>query len=60
MTQNKHILTPEQMALKPQIKKIFEHYGHQCSMFSVWGSRTVDGHLFSARNLGNKNVFVYI
>eukprot|EP00163_Fabomonas_tropica_P025887 TRINITY_DN4578_c0_g2_i1.p1 TRINITY_DN4578_c0_g2~~TRINITY_DN4578_c0_g2_i1.p1 ORF type:complete len:554 (+),score=148.91 TRINITY_DN4578_c0_g2_i1:61-1722(+) len=25
--------------------------GHDCSMFSIWGGRTVNGDLFSARNL---------
>jgi hypothetical protein len=27
-------------------------HGLQCSMFAIWGSRTQDGTLFSARNLG--------
>ena len=54
---NKNTLTAEQTALLPQVKKLFAHYGHQCSMFGVWGSRTLEGHLYSARNLG---VYAYM
>ena len=44
--------TPAQLALIDKLKEVFAHYrGHHCSMFSVWGSRTTEGSLFSARNL---------
>lgn len=49
-------LTSEQLAYLPQVKKALSHYGHQCSMFGVWGSRTQNGHLFSARNLGTNTL----
>ena len=36
----------------PALKRVFHNYqGHQCSMFGVWGDRTENGNLFSARNL---------
>ena len=50
-TNNK--LDKKTISLIPMMKEMFAKFGgHQCSMFGVWGSRTVDGHLFSARNLG--------
>lgn len=39
------------LILIPELKKIFNKFGHQCSMFSVWGDRTINNQLFSARNL---------
>lgn len=45
-------LTQEQQDLLPKVREAFKRFkGHHCSMFGVWGSRTQDGHLFSARNL---------
>lgn len=39
----------ELLPYKPHI--IEKPAGLQCSMFAVWGSRTVNGQLFSGRNL---------
>mmetsp|Transcript_19427 Transcript_19427/g.27920 ORF Transcript_19427/g.27920 Transcript_19427/m.27920 type:complete len:498 (+) Transcript_19427:40-1533(+) len=45
-------LNIEQLRLLPEVGKIIAAYnGHQCSMFGAWGSRTVNGDLYSARNL---------
>lgn len=44
--------SPAQLILLDKLKDIFAKFrGHHCSMFSVWGSRTEGGSLFSARNL---------
>lgn len=50
--QSKHNLPKEQLAALPTVRAALSHYGHQCSMFGIWGSRTVNGNLYSARNLG--------
>lgn len=45
-------LTKRQRLQLPALKQVFRDYrGHQCSMFGVWGDRTQNGNLFSARNL---------
>ncbi|CAE7540161.1 unnamed protein product, partial [Symbiodinium microadriaticum] len=52
--QNKNAarLSQEQKEMLPDVAKIFVKYnGHQCSMFGVWGQRTGNGELYSARNL---------
>lgn len=41
---NKAKMTPKQLELLPDVRDVFLKYnGHQCSMFGVWGSRTVNG-----------------
>lgn len=45
-------ITQEELDMLPQVRQMFSKFnGHHCSMFGVWGDRTVDGHLYSARNL---------
>ena len=45
-------LTPaERIAYNNVARGISAYNGHQCSNFGVWGSRTVNGDVYSARNL---------
>lgn len=45
-------LSKKQKMCIPALKKVFHQYqGHQCSMFGIWGDRTTNGELYSARNL---------
>lgn len=45
-------LTPAQRVAYNNVARGINSYnGHQCSNFGIWGSRTVDGDVFSARNL---------
>lgn len=47
--------------LPKQSPKVEPAKGLQCSMFAVWGKRTVNGQLFSGRNLDwNKDTGKYI
>jgi len=45
-------LTPAQRIAYGNVARGISAYnGHQCSNFGIWGSRTVNGDVFSARNL---------
>lgn len=45
-------LTPDQRIKYNNVARGISAYnGHQCSNFGVWGSRTVNGDVYSARNL---------
>ena len=41
----------QRIAYTNVVRAMVSFGGHQCSMFGIWGSRTVNGDIYSARNL---------
>lgn len=51
LSQKAGLTEAQRIAYGNVARGISAYNGHQCSNFGIWGSRTVDGDVFSARNL---------